>query len=129
MEKVAHELGDRVEFTGYVDDDQLKQLYRKAKLFLFPSLYEGFGLPPLEAMACGCPVIVSKAASLPEICGDAAYYVNPYDVEDIAKGIYTVLTDEGLQKELIRKGLQRVKLFSWEKSARELINIFRSCVK
>ncbi len=123
VEKIARKLGNRVEFTGYVSDNELKELYRKAKLFLFPSLYEGFGLPPLEAMACGTPVVVSNAASLPEVCGDAAYYVNPYDINDIAKGIETVLKDEELQKELIQKGLKRVKLFSWEKSAKKLIKV------
>ena len=123
VEKIAQKLGNRVEFTGYVSDNELKELYRKAKLFLFPSLYEGFGLPPLEAMACGTPVVVSNVASLPEICGDSAYYVNPYDINNIAKGIETVLDDEKLQKELIQKGLKRVKLFSWEKSAKKLIEI------
>ncbi|WP_083498663.1 glycosyltransferase family 4 protein [Thermosulfidibacter takaii] len=123
VEKIAQKLGSRVEFTGYVSDIKLKELYRKAKLFLFPSLYEGFGLPPLEAMACGTPVVVSNTASLPEVCGDAAYYVNPYDINDIARGIELVLKDEELQKELIQKGLKRVKLFSWETSAKKLIEI------
>jgi len=112
-----------VEFTDYVSDEELIHLYQKAKLFVYPSFYEGFGLPPLEAMACGTPVIVSNVASLPEVCGDAAYYINPYSVNDIARGIYTVLSDEKLQRELIIKGLERVKLFSWEKSARKLIKI------
>jgi glycosyltransferase involved in cell wall biosynthesis len=112
-----------VEFTGYVSDDKLVKLYQQAKLFVYPSLYEGFGLPPLEAMACGTPVVVSNTASLPEVCGDAAYYVNPYDVNDIAKGIEIVLKDDELQKELMQKGLKMVKLFSWEKSAKKIINI------
>ena len=129
VEKIARKLGNRVEFTGYVRDSELKELYRKARLFLFPSLYEGFGLPPLEAMACGTPVIVSKVASLPEICGDAAYYVNPYDVNDIARGIEIVLKNEELQKELIQKGRKRVKLFSWEKSAKKLIEVIEEVVQ
>ncbi len=128
VDEIAKKLGTRVEFTGYVSDDKLKQLYRKAKLFLFPSLYEGFGLPPLEAMACGAPVVVSNIASLPEVCGDAAYYVNPYDVKDIAKGIEIVLKDEELQKELIHKGLERAKLFSWEKSAKKLVKIIKEVI-
>lgn len=74
-------------------------------------------------MACGTPVVVSNTASLPEVCGDAAYYVNPYDINDIARGIELVLKDEELQKELIQKGLKRVKLFSWETSAKKLIEI------
>jgi glycosyltransferase involved in cell wall biosynthesis len=113
-------------FTGYISDIELVQLYQKAKLFVYPSLYEGFGIPPLEAMACGTPVIVSNVASLPEVCEDAAYYVNPYDVNNIAEGIKTVLKDEILQKELIQKGLARVKLFSWEKSTNKLIDIINS---
>ena len=114
-----------VEFTGYVSDDELVKLYQKAKLFVYPSLYEGFGLPPLEAMACGTPVIVSNTASLPEVCGDAAYYVNPYDEKDIARGLETVLKDERLQKELTQKGLERVRMFSWEKSAAKLLGIIK----
>ena len=129
VKKIAQKLGNRVEFLGYVRDNELKKLYRKAKLFLFPSLYEGFGLPPLEAMACGTPVIVSKVASLPEVCGDAAYYVNPYDINDIARGMETVLKDKGLQKELIQKGLKRVKLFSWEESAKKLIEVIEEVVQ
>lgn len=110
--------------TGYVTDEELIGLYRNATFFIFPSLYEGFGLPPLEAMACGCPVVVSNAASLPEVCGDAAYYVNPYNVESIAEGMYKVLTDETLRQSLIQKGIERAKLFSWEKSAKEHIRVF-----
>ena len=112
-----------VEFTGYVSDKKLVKLYQEAKIFVYPSLYEGFGIPPLEAMASGTPVISSNVASLPEVCGDAAYYVNPYDVNDIAKGIETVLKDKKLQKELIQKGLERIKLYNWEKSANKLIKI------
>ena len=126
--KLAQKLGRRVEFIGYVNDNTLRKLYQQAKLFLFPSLYEGFGFPPLEAMACGTPVIVSNVASLPEICGDAAFYVNPYDVNDIARGMETVLKDENLQKELIQKGLERVKLFSWKISAEKLLKIMENLV-
>ncbi|MDI6889852.1 MAG: glycosyltransferase family 1 protein [Thermodesulfovibrionales bacterium] len=111
-------------FTGYISDIELVSLYRNAMLFVYPSLYEGFGLPPLEAMGCGVPVVVSNVASLPEICGNAAYYVDPYNVESIAEGIYKVLTDEPLRQSLIKKGLERVKLFSWEKSAKEHIKVF-----
>jgi len=112
-----------IEFTGYVSDEELVNLYQRAKLFVYPSLYEGFGLPPLEAMACGTPVVVSNVASLPEVCGDAAYYVNPYEVNDISRGIETVLKDEHLQKELIQRGLERTKLFNWEKSAKKVKKI------
>ncbi len=113
-----------INFTGYIADMDLPSLYSGADAFVFPSLYEGFGLPPLEAMACGCPVIVSNVSSLPEVCGDAAYYVDPYSVECIAEGMYKVLTDDALRQSLIKKGLERVKLFNWEKSAREHIKVF-----
>jgi glycosyltransferase involved in cell wall biosynthesis len=110
-------------FTGYVDDECLVEFYNKADVFVFPSLFEGFGIPPLEAMACGCPVICSTAASLPEVCGDAAYYINPYSVNDIAKGITEVLTNEDLKQDLTRRGFENIKRFSWEKSAEQMINI------
>jgi len=118
----------KVKFLGYVPDDDLAGLYGGAKTFVFPSLYEGFGIPPLEAMACGCPVVVSKAASLPEVCGDAAYYVDPYNVDSIAEGIFKVSNDETLRTSLKEKGLERVKLFSYRKAADEIIKIFNALV-
>jgi len=118
------QLKGRVHYLGYLNNEELAALYRGASCLVFPSFYEGFGLPPLEAMACGCPVIVSNVASLPEVCGDAAYYVNPYDVESIAEGMYKVLTDEDLRRSLIEKGLERAKLFSWEKCAKEHLEAF-----
>jgi len=120
---------DRIEMTGYINDEQLVNYYNIAELFVFPSLYEGFGLPPLEAMACGCPVVVSNTASLPEVCGDAAYYVDPYDVDSIAEGIYKVLIDENLRKTLIQKGLERAKLFNWEKTARQILRVFEEVLR
>ena len=117
-------LAEKVLFLNYVPADELPALYTGAEIFVFPSLYEGFGIPPLEAMACGCPVVVSNVSSLPEVCGDAAYYVDPYEVESIAEGIHKVLTDEELRKSLIQKGIERTKLFSWERSAAEHIKIF-----
>ncbi len=116
-------LCDRVIFTDYIKDEDLPFFYKEASLFVFPSLYEGFGLPPLESMACGCPVLVSNAASLPEVCGDAAYYVDPYNVDSIAEGIYKVMTDKDLKQKLIQKGRKRVKLFSWEKTAQQVLEI------
>jgi glycosyltransferase involved in cell wall biosynthesis len=117
-------LKDRVVFLDYVPEKDLPHLYSEAAAFVFPSLYEGFGLPPLEAMACSCPVIVSNAASLPEVCGDAAYYVDPFDVEDIAEGINEVLMNGALRQDLMAKGLERAKLFSWEKAAKEHLKVF-----
>jgi len=102
----------------------LFDLYKNASLFVFPSFYEGFGIPPLEAAACGCPLVVSNVSSLPEIYGDAAYYVDPYDVENITEGMYKVLTDNKLRMKLIQNGLERVKMFSWDISAKKHINVF-----
>ncbi len=110
-------------FTGYIPDNKLPDLFRNAKLFIYPSYYEGFGIPPLEAMACGCPTIVSNTSSLPEVCGDASYYINPYDVDDITKGINEVLTDNRLRNRLIQKGYKRIKHYSWNKSAEKISGI------
>lgn len=113
-----------VTYLGYIPDEDLARIYNLASVFVFPSFYEGFGLPPLEAMACGCPVITSNTSSLPEVCGDAAYYIDPWSRESIAEGIHRVITDENLRKHLIERGKERSRLFSWEKSARELLDIF-----
>lgn len=107
-----------VKFTGYVSPEDLPALYSAARLLFYPSLYEGFGLPPLEAMACGCPTIVSKTSSLPEVCGDAAYYVDPYDVESMAEALCMVSTGKDVREGLRHKGFERVKVFSWENTAR-----------
>lgn len=123
--KIYNPISEKIVFLGVVEDTQLIELYRKASLFVFPSFYESFGLPPLEAMACGCPVLVSHIPSLVETCGDAAVYCNPYDIEDISRKMLYLIKDEKLRKELIKKGLQRVKLFSWRKTAEETINVFK----
>ena len=113
----SHKLHKHVRFLGYLPDDMLTILYRLAAVFVFPSLYEGFGLPPLEAMACGTPVVTSNISSLPEVAGDAAVLVDPYDVESIVDGIARVLTDTTLADDLRRRGLIRAREFSWERSA------------
>jgi glycosyltransferase involved in cell wall biosynthesis len=122
--KINNATRRKIDFVGNVSDIELFDLYKNASLFVFPSFYEGFGLPPLEAMASGCPVVVSNRGSLPEICGDAAYYIDPYDVENITEGMYKVLTDNELRMKLIQNGLERVKMFSWEISAKKHINVF-----
>ena len=114
-------------FTGYLTDKEIAGLYKNAKLFVFPSLYEGFGIQPLEAMACGCPTVVSNAASIPEVCADASYYVNPSDINSIAEGIYEVLKSDYLQSELRNKGFERIKAFSWENSAEKYVDIIKEC--
>jgi len=110
-------------YVGHIPNDKLYILYSAAKCFVFPTLHEGFGLPPLEAMACGCPVVVSDKGSLPEVCGDAAVYVNPYDPQSIAGGILKVLTDENLRQNLIQKGYQQVKKFSWEQTVKKFLEV------
>jgi glycosyltransferase involved in cell wall biosynthesis len=108
----------RVVFTGYIEDADLPALYSGASAFLYPSLYEGFGLPPLEAMACGTPVIAGNNSSMPEVCGDAALYVSGFDIDETANAIKQALND----KTLSQKGLARSKLFSWDKMADTIIN-------
>lgn len=118
-------LNHKIKFIDYAPFEELPRLYAHAAAFIFPSLYEGFGIPLVEAMACGCPVISSNVSSLPEIGGDAVYYIDPYSVDSIAKGITRLVNDEPLRQELIQKGLERVKVFSWEKSAREIYQILK----
>lgn len=115
---------EQVVFTGFVDDLDLPRLYSMAELFLFPSLYEGFGIPPLEAMACECPVIVSNAASMPEVCGDAAMYVDPYDEADIAAAMVKLFTDQNIRNRLICSGTIQVKKYAWDKTVQDIENIF-----
>ena len=103
---------------------EVGKTYNLARLFVYPSLYESFGLPPLEAMACGCPAIVSHASSLPEVCGNAACYVNPLEASSIGKGMERALTEESLRTALISKGLKRAGEFSWEKCARAHLAVF-----
>lgn len=118
--------GKRILFTDFVPDGELFDLYRGARLFVFPSRYEGFGLPPLEAMACGVPVISSHAASLPEVVGDAAIQVAPDDVLALADAMRSVLTDEALWHTLKHKGLTRVQQFSWETAARQILTVYKN---
>jgi glycosyltransferase involved in cell wall biosynthesis len=113
-----------VVFLDYVAEQDLASLYARAAVFVYPSIYEGFGFPPLEAMVCETPVIVSNAASLPEICGDAALYCDPFDVQSIADRIAELLDDCPLQEQLRNKGLERVKEFTWQKAATELMKVF-----
>jgi glycosyltransferase involved in cell wall biosynthesis len=120
-----HKLHKHVRFLGYVPDDQLAVLYRLAAVFAFPSLYEGFGLPPLEAMASGTPVVVSNVSSLPEVVGDAAVLVDPHDVSSIVDGLRLVLTDPARAEEMRRKGLERAREFSWERSVARTLEVYK----
>ena len=112
-------------FTDYVPEEELPVYYSNAECFVLPSLYEGFGLPVLEAMACGCPVIISNRASLPEIAGGAGIEVDPYDLERLGEALREVLTDGGLRKEMVRKGLAQGSKFSWRRTADETLRVYQ----
>jgi glycosyltransferase involved in cell wall biosynthesis len=118
-------LEETVVFTGHIANDEISSMYRSADLFVFPSLYEGFGLPVLEAMAHGVPVIVSRQASLPEVVGQAGILVDPCDPGEIARAIEKVLTDPGIAAKFTELGLERVKKFTWEDTARGTVDIYR----
>ncbi|MFP3896995.1 MAG: glycosyltransferase family 4 protein [Anaerolineales bacterium] len=119
-------LAKDVIFLGQVSTDELLWLYNTAQLLAAPSIYEGFGLTPLEAMACGTPVVVSNVSSLPEVVGDAGLLVDPNKVDEIAVAMWRVLTDDELRECLIHKGLKRARQFSWEKAARETLELYHS---
>jgi glycosyltransferase involved in cell wall biosynthesis len=119
-------LRDNTIFTGYIEKEELVLLYKNAAAFIFPSHYEGFGIPPLEAMACGCPVVASNAASIPESCGDAALYINPEDISDIAKKIMTIILNEDVAGKLVLKGKENIKRFSNEVFEKKLNSLLES---
>lgn len=116
---------DRVRVLGYVTDSDLVGLYNLADFYIYPSLYEGFGLPILEAQACGCPVVASKLTSLPEVGGDSVYYINPNSENDISKAMLELANDDFLKKELISRGRQNIKKFSWDKCTKEILEVCR----
>lgn len=119
-----HSLRDKIHFFGYVPRKSLKTIYKKSICFIFPSLYEGFGFPVLEAMSCGTPVIASDKSSLPEICGDAALLCDPHNVDDLAGKIIQLVENKKLRDKLRDKGYRRLKKFSWEQTAREINDLF-----
>lgn len=123
--ELVKELKKDVIFTGYLPQEDLVAIYNMADLFVFPSLYEGFGLPVLEAMACGTPVITSNISSLPEVAGEAAMLIDPNNTEEMAQAMKKVLSDDRLQEEMREKGLARARLFSWERTAREALKVYR----
>ncbi len=119
---------DGVIFPGFVSDKELDAFYRGAKVFVFPSLYEGFGLPPLEALAKGIAVVSSNRTSMPEILGDTVQYFDPESTDSIVKNIITVLESENRRKEIIKKGEERLKMFSWKKMAQKTLDVYRSAM-
>lgn len=121
-------LGEHLLFPGYIADAELPLWYNAAEIFVFPSLYEGFGLTPLEAMACGTPVIVSSASSLPEVVGDAGLIVEPQDVEGLAEAIAQLLDDPALRKELGAAGRRRAREFTWPKTAQKTASVYRQAL-
>jgi glycosyltransferase involved in cell wall biosynthesis len=125
IERRAHEHGiaEQVRFTGYVDDADLPALLSGALAFVFPSLYEGFGMPVLEAMACGAPVLTSTTSSLPEVAGDAALLVDPHDTQAIAQGIARLVDDTALREQVRQQGYEHVAGFTWDRCALETLGV------
>jgi len=113
-------------FTGFIEEEDKPYLYNLAEAFVYPSFFEGFGLPPLEAMACGMPVVVSNTSSLPEVVGRGAIMVNPYNIDEIGFAIRKILEDKKLKSHLIKEGLKRSKYFNWDKSTQEFLKIFKT---
>jgi len=120
---------DNILLKGRVDNEKLREYYSNAQALIFPSLYEGFGLPPLEAMACGCPVIASDKASIPEICSDAVLYFKPIDVNGLVKQINTLLSDDKLKNKLIKSGYIQSEKYSWDNSADKIIYLIRDIIE
>ncbi len=119
----------RIISLGFVEDDDLPLIYNLASVFTMPSFYEGFGLPLLEAMKSGIAVLTSDRGSIPEVCGDAAYYINPDDVESIKDGVIQLMKDENLRQDLVKKGLIQSSKFNWEKTARETFNSYKKAIE
>ncbi|MFH1233600.1 MAG: glycosyltransferase family 1 protein [Patescibacteria group bacterium] len=124
-EQEKSEYKDDIKFLGYIDSEDKVYLYNLASAFVYPSFYEGFGFPLLEAMACGTPVVASYSSSLPEVIGNAGLLVNPYDIADIANGLKQILSNKDLRDKLIKKGLEQANKFKWNKSATEYLKIFK----
>jgi glycosyltransferase involved in cell wall biosynthesis len=118
-------LQGKVQYIGPVKEKEKVVLYKNSVALVFPSLHEGFGLPVLEAQSLGVPVLTSNVTALPEVAGEGALYVDPYNVEEIAKGMERIAFDENLRKDLIQKGYENIKRFSWGKAAKELLEVFK----
>ena len=129
LKKLLDEIGDKqlmnqIVLTGYVVNTDLPAIYSLSTIFLYPSLRESFGIPMLEAMACGVPVITSNTSSMPEVSGDAAHIVNPYNPEEITEGIIKILSEKEYSENLCKKGIERSKLFSWKNMAEQILVLY-----
>lgn len=122
-------LQQEVVFTGLVAEDEMPLFYNAAEVLVLPSLYEGFGLPALEAMACGTPVVCSNTSSLPEVVGDAAILFNPKSIDEMTKAISRLLGDKSLKQKMVKEGLERAKLFSWKKTVQETVEVYNQAIK
>jgi len=119
---------DRVQFLNFIDIDELAQLYKTANIFVYPSLYEGFGIPILEAFSSGCPVVASNVTSIPEVGGDAALYFDPLSEKQIAEAVFQILNDINLRSSLIERGYRRARQFSWTKTAQNTLEVYKRCL-
>jgi glycosyltransferase involved in cell wall biosynthesis len=118
-----------INYLGYVSDEQLPHIYNLATLFVYPSYYEGFGIPPIEAFACGTPTIVSNITSLPEVCGDCAIYIDPYNQQQLTNELNSILNNKTLQQKLIQKALVKVQQYSWDLSAKKHQELFEKLLQ
>ena len=119
---------DRIEQYVEITDEHLAKLYRGSVALVYPSLYEGFGIPPLEAMVCGTPVVVARSSSLPEVVGDAGIYFDPHSADELADILTDLARNDSLRRQLISKGFQRAKMFDWKKTTAETVRVYRSLV-
>jgi len=117
-------LADDIVFTGFIPEKEMPMVINAASLFVFPSLYEGFGIPLLEAMACGTPILASNVSSIPEVVGSAALLFDPYNINEMASVIDRVLTDKDLRQKLIQRGFEQIKKYSWKNTAKEILGVF-----
>ena len=122
--KLVEQNKENIVLTGYIEEEDKISLYKMAEIFVFPSLYEGFGMPVLEAMACGVPVITSNVSSLPEVAGKAAILVNPLKVEEMTDAYSKILSNEEFREKMIEEGIEQSKKFQWKESARKLEKIY-----
>ncbi len=125
--RISRESSARVHLLGHVENEDMPMLYSLADYTIYPSLLEGFGMPVLEAFRCGCPILTSNITSIPEVAGDAAYLINPYETSQIATGMVKLATDSTLRQTLIQKGFEQAKKFSWERTARIVLDSLESC--